>query len=169
MEEDLPNGILIKLVCSNCGLERMMIIPNALESAKRAKEYRQKNQAASKSCSFFSCPTPTLDLLQDMKNVNKVLQSHVWEVNRSEHFEADSILIAVHCSNCALEQMMLVSNISSLPSFKNLISTMRNDHIEIKRQLWIVRMLVFRRDWADCEPTRDRLIELGGLLRGPHS
>ncbi len=58
------------------------------------------------------------------------------------------------------------SNQVALPGrVKYLISTLKSQHAEIKRQLWIIHMLFLRRHWADCEPTRDRVLDFEHLIR----
>jgi len=47
---------------------------------------------------------------------------------------------------------------------KNLISTLRKDHNEIKRQLWILQLLDSRRDRQDYEMARNRAAELEVLI-----
>ena len=49
--------------------------------------------------------------------------------------------------------------------FENLICTIKKDHNEIKRQLWVLRMLDLRRDWQDYETARNRAEELEALIK----
>ncbi|MHB2035319.1 MAG: hemerythrin domain-containing protein [Nitrososphaerales archaeon] len=55
-------------------------------------------------------------------------------------------------------------HLSYSAQLKNIISTLRNDHNEIKRQLWILRMLDSRRDWVDYATARNRAAELEALI-----
>jgi len=58
----------------------------------------------------------------------------------------------------------IVGNNQKMSEAKNLFSTLRNDHNEIKRRLWILRMLDSRKDWQDYETARNRAFELEALL-----
>jgi hypothetical protein len=60
---------------------------------------------------------------------------------------------------------VIVGNNQKMIEAKNLISTLRSDHNELKRQLWILRMLDSRKDWQDHETARNREIELEVLLK----
>ena len=59
----------------------------------------------------------------------------------------------------------IVGNNQKMYEAKKLISTLRSDHNEIKRQLWILRMLDSRKDWQDYETARNRAIELEAMLK----
>jgi hypothetical protein len=59
----------------------------------------------------FSCIAPTIELLSNKESLLQVLQSHDWEVDRTEPSGQDAFLVKIHCANCGLERIFIVSNI----------------------------------------------------------
>jgi hypothetical protein len=57
------------------------------------------------------CIIPTVDLLSNKQTLLQVLQSHDWEVDKTETHGQDGILSKIHCANCGLERIFIVSNI----------------------------------------------------------
>ena len=62
------------------------------------------------------------------------------------------------------EEREINSHLPLSTRLESLISALTTEHVEIKRQLWIIRMLVWRKDWPDLETTQDRTLWLGRLL-----
>ncbi|MGI0090448.1 MAG: hemerythrin domain-containing protein [Nitrososphaerales archaeon] len=63
------------------------------------------------------------------------------------------------------EEMEMIHNLPRSARFETLISALRNDHSEIMRQLWILRMLTSREGWEDYETARNRALELETFLK----
>ena len=59
----------------------------------------------------FSCIAPTIELLSNKETLLQVLGSHDWEVDRTEPSGQDGILSKIHCANCGLDRIFIVSNI----------------------------------------------------------
>ncbi len=59
----------------------------------------------------FRCATPIVDILSKTENLSRVLESHVWEVDKSETYGNDGILLRVHCKNCGLRRISIISDI----------------------------------------------------------
>jgi hypothetical protein len=63
------------------------------------------------SAKEFPCTVPTVELLSVNENLTPVLESHSWEVNRCESYGRDGILLSVHCVNCGLKKLSIISDI----------------------------------------------------------
>ncbi len=54
---------------------------------------------------------PSATLLGRKETFRSVVDSHDWEVDRSEEFAKDNILVRMHCPNCGLTRTMIISDI----------------------------------------------------------
>lgn len=59
----------------------------------------------------FSCATPTVEILSTTENLSRVLETHAWEVDKSEAYGNDGILLRIHCKNCGLKTISIISDI----------------------------------------------------------
>ena len=59
----------------------------------------------------FSCATPTVEILSKTENLSRVLETHAWEVDKSEAHGDDGILLRIHCANCGLKRISIISDI----------------------------------------------------------
>jgi hypothetical protein len=59
----------------------------------------------------FDCITPTIDLLKKDEYISKIFNSHNWLVDRSEIQGGDNIILQVHCNECGLREISIISDI----------------------------------------------------------
>jgi hypothetical protein len=59
----------------------------------------------------YFCAVPTVEILSKTENLSKVLDSHAWEVRKSETYGDDGILLFVQCKNCGLKRISIISDI----------------------------------------------------------
>jgi hypothetical protein len=66
-----------------------------------------------KKLGILPCSIPTVENLHSGANVEKILGSHEWIADRIEPqgSEQDAILLKVHCKNCGLERISIISDI----------------------------------------------------------
>ncbi len=62
---------------------------------------------------ILPCRVPTLENLRSGENLEKILGSHEWVADRIEPQGSgqDAILLKVHCRNCGLERISIISDI----------------------------------------------------------
>jgi hypothetical protein len=59
----------------------------------------------------FNCVVPTVELLSKKDTLASIIESHEWQVDKTEALGDDQILVKAHCAICELNRIFIMSNI----------------------------------------------------------
>ena len=73
-----------------------------------------------------ACMTPTLEIAERIEDLERIMDTHSWQVVKSESYGGDAILFKLICTKCGLVRLSIVSDIED--SAKRALSLKENSN-----------------------------------------
>ena len=73
-----------------------------------------------------ACITPTVELAKKIEDLDRIMNTHSWQVVKSESYGGDAIMFRLSCTKCGLVRLSIVSDIED--SAKRALSLKENSN-----------------------------------------